>query len=360
MLGEDIILWNDILTVFNDAMHVRHGDTVVEYLKDEKFEFLQPLRISAYPAASTNSHENQCPTTTVFINDNQLPTSVSVNIDSQTASTMQQPSYNESGLSSSPASGPLLHTPQIVPENEICSDNTDIQTNSTTDGITEGHLAEIASDTEGQTDIDMKAIYNQGLAHYDGKDIPLDFLKAKNYFLKAASHGYVEAQHKLGYMHRHGQGIPQGYSKAAEWFMLAAYQKCPESQCELGDLYYGGQGVAQSYSMAMSWYFKAAEQWYAVAQYNLGSMHFDGKPGPKESEKAIYWYQKADGQGYAEAQYKLGIIYMYVSNSWTSECRSKAFEWFIQAAFQGCARSQRSVGSMYRDGKACHKTIPTL
>ncbi|KAF9348715.1 hypothetical protein BGX26_012883 [Mortierella sp. AD094] len=360
-------------------MHVRHEDIAVEYLTDEKLEFLQPLRISTYlgivldviielpqhnhisepprvynssiytSAASSNPHDNQCHPTTAFINSERLPTSVSADTDSsQTGSVMQQPSNDELGKSSMPSSGPPDHMPQVVLENENGSDDTNIQTNSITEGITGKHMAEIASDAEVQADIDMEATYNKGLAHYDGKDIPQDFLKAKEYFLKAARQGYSVAQNKLAYMYYHGQDAPQDYSKAFEWYLLAAYEGCPISQCDLGDMYYDGKGVHQSYSRATAWYLKASERGYAKAQYKLGCMSFDGADqGCSKSQdslgciyrdgiyvvpKAIECFRKSADQGYAAAQYNLGS--MYELGQGVTQDHLIAAEWYQKAASQ--------------------------
>ncbi|KAF9358074.1 hypothetical protein BGX26_002547 [Mortierella sp. AD094] len=369
MLGEHIVLWNDILTVFNDAMHVRHGDIAVEYLKDEKFEFLQPLRVSAYPgivldviielpkhapvsepskvysisispaAISSNINDKQCNPTTAFINTERLPTSVSADTESlQTGPVMQQHSNDELGESSTPSSGPPDHMPQVVLENGNGSDDTNIKSISTSKDIIENRSPDIISSTQGQAEVDLKAIYDQGLAHYDGEDVPQDYLKAHDCFLNAASQGYAAAQNKLVYMYRHGQGVPQDYPKAVEWYILGAYQGCRKSQCDLGDMYNDGKGVTQDYNMASTWYLKAAQQDCPAAQYNIGSMFLDCKIYSYDGSATADWYRKSASQGYIKAQYRLGSLLSGGESIKLGNPR-EAFEWFVHAAYQGCAKS---------------------
>ncbi|KAK3825376.1 MAG: hypothetical protein J3Q66DRAFT_327608, partial [Benniella sp.] len=47
--GQCIILWKDILQAFGDVKHVRDGPTIVSFVTDDDFEFLEPLRIDYHP-----------------------------------------------------------------------------------------------------------------------------------------------------------------------------------------------------------------------------------------------------------------------------------------------------------------------
>ncbi|KAF9995507.1 hypothetical protein BGZ79_010805 [Entomortierella chlamydospora] len=311
MLGQYIILWNDILTVFSDAMHVRNGDTAVEYLTDENFEFLQPLRIGAYPGIVLD----------VII---------------------KLPEY--SPISESPKAH--NHTPQVALENESC---TVIRPVSNNEDIIEDRSLDNMSSAQGQVEVDLKAIYDQGLAHYDGKGVPQDYLKASKYFLNTAR-----------YMYHHGQGVAQDYIKAVEWYTLAAIQGCRKSQCDLRDMYCDGKRVLQDYKVGLYWYGKAADQNCPVAQYNIGSMHIDHKTGVIRGHMlygvAAEWYRKSASQGYAKAQYMLGSLLSGGEGAGPyrpgEAFPNEAFGRFVGAAYQGCAKSQYNVGLMYDSGMA--------
>ncbi|KAG0289923.1 hypothetical protein BGZ96_006610, partial [Linnemannia gamsii] len=50
--GKDIILWDDVLAAFKDAVHVRSGETVLPFLKGRDLRDLEPLRIVAVPGVT--------------------------------------------------------------------------------------------------------------------------------------------------------------------------------------------------------------------------------------------------------------------------------------------------------------------
>ena len=70
-------------------------------------------------------------------------------------------------------------------------------------------------------------------------------------------------------MYYYGQGVKQDYIKAVEWYQKAAEQGVAQAQSNLGNRYYNGEGVKQDYHKAVEWYQKAAIQGDATAQFNL-------------------------------------------------------------------------------------------
>ena len=75
-----------------------------------------------------------------------------------------------------------------------------------------------------------------------------------------AERGDAQAQYGLGLMHYHGQGVTQDYIKAREWFEKAAAQGLAAAQYNLGLMYHAGRGVARDYAKAREWFEKAAAQ----------------------------------------------------------------------------------------------------
>ncbi|KAF9390690.1 hypothetical protein BGX21_011421 [Mortierella sp. AD011] len=59
--------------------------------------------------------------------------------------------------------------------------------------------------------------YDRGLSYYEGKDIPKDYQKAKDFFLLATNQGHTGAQYVLGCMYQNGYGVTQDYIEAMEW-----------------------------------------------------------------------------------------------------------------------------------------------
>lgn len=96
--------------------------------------------------------------------------------------------------------------------------------------------------------------------------------------LKAES-GDLTAQGNLGTLYAIGSGIEQDYVKAREWYEKAAAQGYAAAQNDLGTLYATGAGVPKDYVKAREWYEKAAAQGNAAAQYNLGRLYASEETG---------------------------------------------------------------------------------
>lgn len=112
-----------------------------------------------------------------------------------------------------------------------------------------------------------------------------------------ATQGDVAAQFRLGLKYYEGEGVRQDYMKAAEWYQKAAEQGNPGSEYYLGLMYYNGEGVRQDYTKATEWYQKAANQGVAYAQYNLGVIYYNGEGVRQDDVQAKEWVGKACDNG---------------------------------------------------------------
>ena len=90
-------------------------------------------------------------------------------------------------------------------------------------------------------------------------------------------------------MYQNGWGVPQDYSQAREWYLKAANQGNMQAQASMGLLYYKGWGVAQNYDTALEWYAKAAAQGYEVAKKRIESITLLKEVKP--------FIQKAESEG---------------------------------------------------------------
>ena len=77
---------------------------------------------------------------------------------------------------------------------------------------------------------------------------------------RATNEGNAEAMFNLGLLYANGQGVTQDYVRACEWYEKAAEKGFPSAMGNLGVLYHNGQGVAQDYGKAREWYEKAADK----------------------------------------------------------------------------------------------------
>ena len=111
---------------------------------------------------------------------------------------------------------------------------------------------------------------------------------------------------KLGKDYYFGEnGKQKDYVKAVEWYRKAAERGNANAQCYLGYCFKDGVGVDKNYTEAVKWFRKAAEQGNDVAQVNLGVCYESGQGVVKDLAEAVKWYRKAAEQGDADAKARL-------------------------------------------------------
>jgi TPR repeat protein len=88
-------------------------------------------------------------------------------------------------------------------------------------------------------------------------------------FQTGADHGDAISMANLGKLYQYGQGVAQDYVKARDWYEKAAANGYANAMSSLGWLYQNGQGVAQDYAKARELYEKAADQGNARAMAYL-------------------------------------------------------------------------------------------
>ena len=115
--------------------------------------------------------------------------------------------------------------------------------------------------------------YKQGLMSEKQKD----YVKAMEWYIKAAAQNNVLAQNKIGNFYNLGLGVQRNDAKAMEWYMKAAtqpaYSIVPDAQVAIGDLYRNGLGVAKNKEKAKEWYLKAANLGNETARKNLKNLN---------------------------------------------------------------------------------------
>src|SRR5262249_38555217 len=76
-------------------------------------------------------------------------------------------------------------------------------------------------------------------------------------FQTGANHGHVVSMYNLGLSYELGLGVAQDYVKAREWYEKAADKGLSSAMVGVGGLYENGYGVAQDFTKAREWYEKA-------------------------------------------------------------------------------------------------------
>lgn len=80
------------------------------------------------------------------------------------------------------------------------------------------------------------AQFNLGVLYDNGYGVPMDDLKAIEWYGKAAEQGLPQAQINLGIMHQEGEGGPPDYVQAYFWYAMADSQgdsQAPQARREI-------------------------------------------------------------------------------------------------------------------------------
>ncbi|KAG0288223.1 hypothetical protein BGZ96_007973 [Linnemannia gamsii] len=363
---KEIVLWDDILQAFDNAVQVRHKTMVIPFLKGKDFVILEPRRIAAIPdsvldvivrssVADNNLTSLQVQQSESPAAPPPLPPSYESTIRGRRPSTRNGlPKYGASSTSSAPS---------VATVNAQCSsgfgpDEVTTSNNSHMDRplafplargpqmLLEGQTQRV----EGASCGDKEDQVTLGDMYRDGKGVPQDYHIAMVWYLKAARQAFAPAQYNIGDFYFLGHGVRQDFSQAMEWYIKAASLGHAPSLFSIGFLFHDGLGVRKDCTQAMDWYLKSANQGYALAQYNLGLLYSQGSRGVRQDyAKAMDWHFKAAFQGHAPAQYNVGLLYDFGRG--VPQDFGRAMLWYLKAAEHDHAGSQYSIGFLYDHGQ---------
>ncbi|KAF9427173.1 hypothetical protein BGZ76_002443 [Entomortierella beljakovae] len=396
---KDVVLWEDILVVFKDALFVQNGSFVLPFMKGDDLRNLDPLRILANKDIVYDVIL-ESPTTTLPVqlvlstNDdtviddtnsegislsNLLETNKFTNSSSliypqplQIAKEAIEDKYNEVSKENSPACDPhQVENTNLNNENttyiSVSKEPVGMETSyldfldfieDTLQSGTKVKQEELEPYLKAALEGDSEYQFKIGVTFYFDKVVSQDYSKAMEWYLKAAEQGHAIARYNLGDMYADGEGVAQDYSKAMEWYLKAAEQEDADAQFNIGFMYDEGQGVPQDYSKAMEWYLKAAEQGHVDAQNNIGFMYRHGQGVTRDYSKALEWYLKAVEQGdssvmediaelyrgSALSRFNLGVLLMEGDNVTQDYTR------FLKSTEKNHAKAQTSIGILHEDG----------
>lgn len=95
----------------------------------------------------------------------------------------------------------------------------------------------------------------------------------------------AKTQFHLGLMSKNGYGVPVDPVKAREWFAKAAGQNYQPAQYQLALMQFSGTGGTENKSAAIEQFKKLASEGYAPAQYTLGYLNRKAMASRKIPEK---------------------------------------------------------------------------
>ena len=152
---------------------------------------------------------------------------------------------------------------------------------------------------EGNAD----AMNDLGARYYCGdRGFEQDFGKAVYYYNMAAQHGHRQAQENLGYCYYYGRNMPVDYEKAFQYFALGAFDGYLISLYKIGDMYLNGYYVAKNEKEAFAIYQRCLNQMNndnakfvgGPVHLRLGNMYLDGVGVEQNPEQAMWHYHAAE------------------------------------------------------------------
>ncbi|KAG0291534.1 hypothetical protein BGZ96_005095 [Linnemannia gamsii] len=368
---KSVILWNDILVVYPNALFIQQDSRVLPFLKGKDFQHLEPRRVAAIPAlilevivndpttaTTTTRPEHIGPKSDIgstatltdhFFNNNNTnidaartgnyKAEIEESDDTHPGSTYTNHNHTHFGGAFT-ATQPSQNNSDVYP-NPITKSNSSLALGSQHAVNT---VAQTLNKTSRLSDVSLPFAQPNKNGH-DRNMSENNNPSAIDWILDKANQGSAEAQIELGRRYSTGQGVHQNFEKALEWYLKAAEQGDLNAQCSVGFMFDRGQGVPRDETEAMSWYLKAAIQGCPPAQINIGFIY----ERAQDYTKAISWYHKAALQGYSQAQTNLGFLYEHGQG--TAQSYPKAIEWYVKAAKQGAPAAQMNLGCLYHYGR---------
>jgi uncharacterized protein len=144
---------------------------------------------------------------------------------------------------------------------------------------------------------------------------------------KLAEGGDAFAQNEVGLLYYEGKGVPQNYRKAKEWFDKAVQQGHAGAQVNLGTLYLRGEGAPQSTQMALFWFSRAARQEDALAFAKLGLMYAQGRGVIQDFIQAHMWYNLSAAHGEVRSAEARDSLAKQMTPLQIAEAQRLAREW---------------------------------
>lgn len=98
------------------------------------------------------------------------------------------------------------------------------------------------------------AQFEIGYKYYTGNHgvIRPDYVKALEWYKKAADSGYAEANYKIGVMYQYGEGVKQDDVKALEYFHKGVATGCRLSKYKLDWMHRNGKGIEKDEDVTLA------------------------------------------------------------------------------------------------------------
>ncbi|WP_133140780.1 tetratricopeptide repeat protein [Legionella genomosp. 1] len=216
-----------------------------------------------------------------------------------------------------------------------------------------------------QPDYEMaKKWYKQAQAHSPYASVALgfiydtvddDYANAADNYSRAAATGDAIAQYDLGLLYENGKGMPVNPEKAREYFQQAAEQGYGKAMTQLAGLYFNGINGIRDEQQALHWYKKAVAAGDSGAMYQLGLLSETGVATKLDFPNAVSYYQQASDLGNEKAQMALARMYQYGIG--VQKDIQHAADIYKGLAANSNAYAQYQLAMMYIDGQLGEPSI---
>lgn len=210
----------------------------------------------------------------------------------------------------------------------------------------ERRIAEVAA----QRVAEAARVNEEGERYYHGRGVARDYVKAGEFYERAAVMGNRDAMNSLGWQYEVGQGVAKDYAKAREWYEKAATVNSGNAMNRLGRFYDRGLGVPQDYAKARDWFEKSVAAGNAGGAHGLGWLYFEGKGVPADAAKAGELFRKSAASGNADGMYSLGYLYE-MGGPGVAKDPAAAREWYRKAAAAGGSWGMEGLALLLDEGK---------
>jgi TPR repeat protein len=187
---------------------------------------------------------------------------------------------------------------------------------------------------------DRTAMLTLGNYYEQGIGVNRSYVKALEWYQKAADAGMPEAWYLVGVCYEVGIGNAGDMIRAVRSYERSATLGLPEAMEKLSSLYFSGLGVERNESQGLAYLVQAADAGLASAANSLGGVYLEGLFGqPRDDQRAYGYFSKAADLGDINAIINLGI--MYRDGLAITKDSVQALKWFTIAS-----RDQYQGGAM--------------
>ena len=177
-----------------------------------------------------------------------------------------------------------------------------------------------------------------------------DYVKAKEFYLKACTKKFPPAYTSLGLLYAYGKGVKKDYLKAEELFMKACYGNS-NKEISVDGCYFAGimyRDTNQSFSKVKKMFERACHNDMPEACVELSMMYINGEDVNKDTIKANSLLKKACNKDIPVQCRNTGMT--YYSNGYIKRNYAKAKILFDIACDNDDAKSCYYLGNMYSKG----------